>query len=120
MKYYLTFNAVFQIYGSSSTHTWDAFHLAHASFELYCVQNNQVLPTDSNDADSDMGPHLLGDCLKIHIDPPEMGEEEEDDDDDESSSGSLPSIQIHDDEVNLRFLICGEPSTVVSFFFFFC
>lgn len=104
--------AFFSVVQSSSTHTWDAFHLAHASFELYCVQNNQVLPTDSNDADSDMGPHLLGDCLKIHIDPPEMGEEEEDDDDDESSSGSLPSIQIHDDEVNLRFLICGEPSTV--------
>lgn len=94
---------------SSSTHTWDAFHLARASFELYCVQNNQVLPTDSNDADSDMGPHLLGECLKINVDPPEMDEE---DDDEESSSGSLPSIQIHDDEVNLRFLICGAPSTV--------
>jgi hypothetical protein len=62
-----------------------------------------------------MGPHLLGDCLKINVDPPEMGEEE-DEDDEESSSGNLPSIQIHDDEVNLRFLICGAPSTVVSFF----
>lgn len=73
-----------------------------------------------------MGPHLLGDCLKINVDPPEIGEEEEEDDDDEeSSSGSLPSIQIHDDEMNLRFLICGAPSTVVSFFgtllpFFWC
>jgi len=60
-----------------------------------------------------MGPHLLGEFLKINVDPPQMDEE---DDDEESSSGSLPSIQIHDDEVNLRFLICGAPSTVVSFF----
>jgi len=97
---------------SSSTHTWDAFHLARASFELYCVQNNQVLPSDSDDASSEMGPHLLGDCLKINVDPPEIDEE----DDDESSSGSLPAIKIHEDEVNLRFLICGAPSTVVSFF----
>ncbi|CAK8560520.1 unnamed protein product [Lathyrus sativus] len=105
--------AFFSVVQSSCTHTWDAFHLAHASFKLYCVQNNQVLLTDSNDADSDMGPHLLGDCLKIIVDPPEIGEEEEEDDDDEeSSSSSLPSIQIHDDEMNLRFLICGVPSTV--------
>ncbi|KAI5422264.1 variant 2, AT-rich interactive domain-containing protein 4 [Lathyrus oleraceus] len=99
--------AFFSVVQSSCTHTWDAFHLAHASFKLYCVQNNQVL------TDSDMGPHLLGDCLKINVDSPEIGEEEdEDDDDEESSSGSLPSIQIHDDEMNLRFLICGAPSTV--------
>lgn len=103
-----------QIYCSSSTHTWDAFHLARASFELYCVKNNQVLPTDNNDAISDMGPHLLGDCLIINVDPPEMGED--DDDDEESSSGSLPAIKIHDDEVNLRFLICGAPTIVVGFF----
>ncbi|KAG5021631.1 hypothetical protein JHK85_017973 [Glycine max] len=93
---------------SSSTHTWDAFHLARASFELYCVQNNQVLPSDSDDANSEMGPHLLGDRLKINVDPPEIDEE----DDDESSPGSLPAIKIHEDEVNLRFLICGAPSTV--------
>jgi len=97
---------------SSSTHTWDAFHLARASFELYCVQNNQLLSTDSHGALSEMGPHLLGECLKINVDPPEIDEE----DDDENSSGTLPAIKIHEDEVNLRFLICGAPSTVVSFF----
>ncbi|XP_057743524.1 AT-rich interactive domain-containing protein 4-like [Arachis stenosperma] len=102
--------AFLSVVQSSSTHTWDAFHLARASFEFYCVQNNHVLPTDSNDADSEMGPHLMGDCLKINIDPPEVAEE--DDDDDENSSGDLPAIKIHDDEVNLRFLICGAPSGV--------
>ncbi|KAK7381917.1 hypothetical protein VNO80_00476 [Phaseolus coccineus] len=100
--------AFLSVVQSSSTHTWDAFHLARASFELYCVQNNQVLSTDSHDAISEMGPHLLGDCLKINVDPPEIDEE----DDDESSSGTLPAIKIHEDEVNLRFLVCGAPSTV--------
>ncbi|KAF7843675.1 AT-rich interactive domain-containing protein 4-like [Senna tora] len=98
--------AFLSVVQSSSTHTWDAFHLARASFELYCAQNNQILPSESHDASS-KGPHLIGNCLKINIDPPEVFE-----DDEESSSGSLPSIKIHDDEVNLRFLICGAPSTV--------
>ncbi|MED6187535.1 AT-rich interactive domain-containing protein 4 [Stylosanthes scabra] len=102
--------AFLSVVQSSSTHTWDAFHLARASFEFYCVQNNHVLPTDSSDADSEMGPHLLGECLKINIDPPEVAEEDEEDD--ENSSGDLPAIKIHDDEVNLRFLICGAPSAV--------
>ena len=73
---------------SSSTHTWDAFHLARASFELYCVQNNQVLPSDSDDANSEMGPHLLGDRLKINVDPPEIDEE----DDDERGTCKVESI----------------------------
>ncbi|KAK7294523.1 hypothetical protein RJT34_17412 [Clitoria ternatea] len=93
---------------SSPTHTWDAFHLARASFELYCIQNSQVLPNDCNEAHSETGPHLLGDCLKINVDPPEMGEEN----DEENFSVDLPAIKIHDDEVNLKFLICGSPSTV--------
>ncbi|KAK4269017.1 hypothetical protein QN277_022226 [Acacia crassicarpa] len=90
---------------SSSTHTWDAFHLARASFEFYCVQNNQVLLGEKHDSSDNIGPHLLGDCLQINIDPPEVCEDDE-------SSGSLPAIKIHDDEVNLRFLICGSPSIV--------
>lgn len=60
-----------------------------------------------------MGPHLLGDCLKINVEPPEVDEEG---DEEESSTDSLPAIKIHEDEMNLRFLICGAPSIVVSFF----
>ncbi|KAK7275508.1 hypothetical protein RIF29_16627 [Crotalaria pallida] len=100
--------AFLSVVQSSSTHTWDAFHLAHASFELYCVQNNRVLPAGSHDVNCEMGPHLLGNYLQIHVDPPEMGE----DDDEENSEGSLPDIKIHDDDMNLRFLVCGAPSTV--------
>ncbi|KAE9595868.1 putative chromatin regulator PHD family [Lupinus albus] len=100
--------AFLSVVQSSSTNTWDAFHLALASFEIYCGQNNRVLPDDSHYTDCEMGPHLLGNCLRINVDPPEMGEE----DNEEKSSGSLPDITIHDDEVNSRFLICGAPSTV--------
>ncbi|KAI4329032.1 hypothetical protein L6164_021339 [Bauhinia variegata] len=92
---------------SSSTHTWDAFHLARASFKLYCVQNNHVLPAESCDASNEMGPHLLGNCLKVNIDPPDIFE-----DDEESSSECLPAIKIYDDEVSLKLLVCGAPSTM--------
>ncbi|KAM5580887.1 hypothetical protein ABKV19_010213 [Rosa sericea] len=36
-------HALLSVVQSSSTHTWDAFQLAHASFRLYCVQNNHVV-----------------------------------------------------------------------------
>ncbi|MCD9645402.1 hypothetical protein HAX54_034280 [Datura stramonium] len=49
---------------SSTCHVWDAFQLAHASFRLYCVQNNLVLPEMSQKAGGDLGPHLLGDPPK--------------------------------------------------------
>ena len=95
---------------SSSTHTWDAFQLARASFRLYCVRNSQVLPANSHKVNDELGPCLLGDRLKINVDPPELDAEE----DDESSLGTLPAIRIHDDDVSLRFLVCGVPSSLVS------
>uniref|UniRef100_A0A2N9FUV4 ARID domain-containing protein n=1 Tax=Fagus sylvatica TaxID=28930 RepID=A0A2N9FUV4_FAGSY len=64
-------HALFSVVQSSSTHTWDAFQLAHASFRLYCAEE-----------------------------------------DDESSLGTLPAIKIHDDDVSLRFLVCGVPSSL--------
>lgn len=95
---------------SSSTHTWDAFQLAYASFRLYCVRNNHVLPTKSHKLSGDLGPCLLGEPLKINVDPPEVEMEEDDD----GSLGTLPAIKIHDDDVSLRFLVCGVPCTMVS------
>ncbi|KAI4355366.1 hypothetical protein L6164_004147 [Bauhinia variegata] len=94
--------AFLSVVQSSSTHTWDAFHLARASFQLYCVRNNHALPAESHDASNEMGPHLLGNCLKVNVEPPEICA-----DDEESSLDSLPAIKIHDDEVSLRFLVCG-------------
>ncbi|KAK4395027.1 AT-rich interactive domain-containing protein 4 [Sesamum angolense] len=55
------------------------------------------------------GPNLLGESPKINIDIPEM---EDPGDDEESSSGSLPAIKIYDDDVNMRFLVCGETSSL--------
>ncbi|KAJ7951440.1 AT-rich interactive domain-containing protein 4-like [Quillaja saponaria] len=93
---------------SSATHAWDAFQLAHASFRLYCVENNHVCPANSHGFSSETGPHLLGNCLKVNVDPPEIDAGV----DEESSSDTLPAIKIHDDDVSLRFLVCGAPSTL--------
>ncbi|CAK9171162.1 unnamed protein product, partial [Ilex paraguariensis] len=87
----------------SSCHTWDAFQLAHASFRLYCDQNNLVLPSNTQKVNGKVGPCLLGDLPKVHVTPPEISAE----DDEESCSGALPAIKIYDDDVNMRFLVCG-------------
>lgn len=97
--------ALFSVVQSSCSHTWDAFQLAHASFRLYCVRNNHVSPDNSQKAGGKLGPRLLGDAPKINIAPPEreMDEEEED------PSEPLPAIKIYDEDVDMRFLVCGVP-----------
>ena len=95
---------------SSSSHTWDAFQLAHASFRLFCVRNNLVLPASSQKSNDKLGPHLLGEPPKINVTPPEIVTGE----DDESSPDGLPAINIYDDEVSMKFLVCGVPCTLVS------
>lgn len=94
---------------SSCSHTWDAFQLAHASFRLYCVRNNYVLPSNSQKDIGKLGPCLLGDPPKIDVVLPEADPEEE-----EGSSETLPAIKIYDEDVNMRFLVCGVPCTLVS------
>ncbi|CAK9144671.1 unnamed protein product [Ilex paraguariensis] len=96
-------HALFSVVQSSSCHTWDAFQLAHASFRLYCDQNNLVLPSNTQKVNGKVGPCLLGDLPKVHVTPPEISAE----DDEESCSGALPAIKIYDDDVNMRFLVCG-------------
>ncbi|XP_010274970.1 PREDICTED: uncharacterized protein LOC104610173 isoform X3 [Nelumbo nucifera] len=104
--------ALLSVVQSSCSHTWDAFQLAHASFRLYCVRNNHVLPTNSHKVSSKVGPRLLGEPPKINIAPPEKEAEEEDE---EGSSGSLLAIKVYGDDVNIRFLVCGVPCTLDAF-----
>lgn len=60
--------------------------------------------------DSDnVGPHLLGDLPNIDVPPLEAGPE----DDEESNSDALPAIKIYDDDVIMRFLVCGLPCLLV-------
>nr|AWT58109.1 AT-rich interactive domain protein [Aeluropus littoralis] len=84
----------------SLSHTWDSFQLAHASFRLYCVRNNHVQSVK-------LGPRLLGDAPKINICPPENEMAEE-----EGSSEVFPSVKIYDEEINMKFLLCGVPCTL--------
>ncbi|XP_057505146.1 AT-rich interactive domain-containing protein 4-like [Actinidia eriantha] len=101
-------HALFSVVQSSSSHTWDAFQLAHASFRLFCVRNNLVLPANSQKSNDKLGPHLLGEPPKINVTPPEIVTGE----DDESSPDGLPAINIYDDEVSMKFLVCGVPCTL--------
>lgn len=86
------------------------FHVAEASFRLYCTSDNAVLPSNSNrKMNYEMGPCLLGEPPKIDVVSPEADELEE-----ENSLESLPSIKIYDEDVTVRFLLCGPPCTVVG------
>lgn len=95
---------------SSPCHTWDAFQLSYASFRLYCVRNDLVLPDKSHKVSGKLGPDLIGEAPKIDVPPPEATP---DDEEEESASGALPAIKIYDDDVKMRFLVCGEAHTLV-------
>ncbi|KAK9213063.1 hypothetical protein WN943_002449 [Citrus x changshan-huyou] len=99
--------ALLSVVQSSCSHTWDAFQLAHASFRLYCVRNNIVMASNSQKGSSKLGPHLLGDPPKIDIALSEMDVQGE-----ENSPENLPAIKIYDDDVTMRFLVCGVPCTL--------
>lgn len=97
---------------SSSAHTWDAFQLAYASFRMYCSGNCLVFPESSHkEVSEDLGPHLLGERLKINVEPLALEKEV---DDDEESSLEIPSVSVLDNDVEMRFLVCGEPGSLVS------
>ncbi|XP_010503035.1 PREDICTED: AT-rich interactive domain-containing protein 4-like [Camelina sativa] len=101
-------HALFSVIQSSCSDTWDVFHVAEASFRLYCTSDNTVLPSNSNrKMNYEMGPCLLGDPPKIDVVSPEADELE-----DENSLESLPSIKIYDEDVTVRFLLCGPPCTL--------
>ncbi|XP_011039906.1 PREDICTED: AT-rich interactive domain-containing protein 4 isoform X2 [Populus euphratica] len=94
--------ALLSVVQSSCSHTCDAFQLAYASFKLYCGWNNNTLASNGQKVGGKPGPQLLGDPPKFDITLPEA-----DDQGEESSSGALPAIKIYDDDVTMRFLICG-------------
>lgn len=55
-------------------------------------------------------PYLLGDAPKINAIIPESLLEDGED----LSSDTLPVTKIYDDDVDVRFLVCGSPCTLVS------
>ncbi|CAO2211118.1 unnamed protein product [Urochloa humidicola] len=92
--------ALTSVIQSSCSHTWDAFQLAHASFRLYCVRNKYVQSVK-------LGPRLLGDAPKINTIPGENEADEE-----EGCSEAFLAIKIYDEDVNMKFLVCGVPCTL--------
>ncbi|XVE70779.1 hypothetical protein DITRI_Ditri10aG0098200 [Diplodiscus trichospermus] len=102
--------ALLSVIQSSCSHTWDAFQLAHASFRLYCLQNNNIVCSNSQKQSVKPGPHLLGEPPKIDVSQPEVDMQEE-----EGSPESPPAIKIYDDDVTMRFLVCGTPCILDAF-----
>ncbi|KAG5538031.1 hypothetical protein RHGRI_025202 [Rhododendron griersonianum] len=103
-------HALFSVVQSSSSHTWDAFQLAHASFRLYCIRNNLVLPANSQKSNDNLGPHLLGEPPKINVTPPELAAG-----DDEEGSPDAAAVNIYDDDVSMKFLVCGVACSLDAF-----
>ncbi|GAB4841934.1 AT-rich interactive domain-containing protein 4 [Ancistrocladus abbreviatus] len=101
-------HALLLVIQSSLCHTWDAFHLAHASFNVFCIQNNVALPTNSQKTGGKLGPCLLGDPPSIDVPLPEMDAENDED----SAVNDLSALKIHDDDVSVRFLVCGVPCSL--------
>lgn len=95
-------HALFSVVQSSPCHTWDAFQLAHASFRLYCIRNNLALPRDGQMSGGKLGPSLLGEPPTVDVALPEVDGDEED-----GSGNNLSAVKIHDDDVNVKLLICG-------------
>ncbi|XP_020583265.1 AT-rich interactive domain-containing protein 4-like isoform X2 [Phalaenopsis equestris] len=85
-------------------HAWDAFQFAHASFRLYCSKTKSILPSSCLQIERKFCPCFIGDAPKIHVNPHEKSTY-----DGESSASSLPNIKIHDEYVNVKFLVCGMP-----------
>ncbi|KAK6911804.1 ARID DNA-binding domain [Dillenia turbinata] len=100
-------HALLSVVQSSPSHAWDAFQLAYASYRLYCVRKNLSFP-NNHESGSKLGPFLIGEPPKIVVPPLEIEAGE----DEESSGDALPAIKIYDDDVSLRFLVCGVPSTL--------
>ncbi|KAK4741470.1 hypothetical protein SAY87_025058 [Trapa incisa] len=88
---------------SSTAHIWDAFQLASASYRLYCLHKLNVSSNDDN-----IGVHILGNPPEIEVFTPELEVGE----DKQGSLNTLSTIKIHDDEVNLNFLVCGISCTL--------
>jgi len=93
-------HALMSVIQSSCSHTWDAFQLAHVSFRLYCVRNNYVQSVK-------LGPRLLGDAPKTNVIPAgnEVNKEE-------GCSEGLQATRIYEEDVNMKFLVCGVPCTL--------
>lgn len=100
-------HALLAVLKSSRAHVWDAFQLAHASTSFYCLQKRSVSFDDKTIANSDLGLDLLGIPPKIDVSYPVEDIAEEKDD-----VSSLPAVKIHDEDVSLRFLICGVRSSM--------
>ena len=68
-----------------------------------------MLPRDGQKSGGKLGPSLLGEPPTIDVALPEVDGDEED-----GSGNNLSAVKIHDDDVNVKLLICGVACSLVS------
>lgn len=97
---------------SFATEAKDAFQIANASFQIHCGQT-KTTSVNGHEKASNVVPMLLA--------PPESkaSDEGSSDEEDAAEEGkeAVPSdsapVQIYDDDVNIRLLVCSEASRPV-------
>ncbi|KAJ7524785.1 hypothetical protein O6H91_17G021500 [Diphasiastrum complanatum] len=85
---------------------WEAFQLAKASFQMHCSQLRFGGGTNGQQHFNPVQPVILGNRQELS-DPPKMDSTSEEG----SPSTGYPIIQIFNDEVELRLLVCAEACT---------
>ncbi|KAG6554644.1 hypothetical protein Mapa_003662 [Marchantia paleacea] len=89
---------------SSAAGGYDAYHLAKACFQVFCCQSK----LDGQQVVKNGWPQLLGDAPpKVELPPPEVSS---DGGGSKASEAAMSAIQIFDDEIEVRLLICTEIS----------
>lgn len=95
---------------SFATEAKDAFQIANASFQIHCGQN-KTTSLNGHEKASNVVPMWLG----------PSDERSPDDDDAREGKDAVPSdsapVQLYDDEINIRLLVCSEASRPTSAWF---
>ncbi|XP_024396265.1 AT-rich interactive domain-containing protein 4 isoform X1 [Physcomitrium patens] len=93
---------------SSATEAKDAFQIANASFQIHCGQT-KTASVNGHEKASNVLPVLLAPA-----DPKASDEDSSTSADEEDEKQTIPAdsapVQIYDDDINIRLLVCSEAS----------
>lgn len=96
---------------SSATEAKDAFQIANASFQIHCGQT-KTASVNGHEKASNVFPVLLAPA-----DPKASDEDSSTSADEEDEKQTIPAdsapVQIYDDDINIRLLVCSEASRPV-------
>lgn len=100
---------------SSATEAKDAFQIANASFQIHCGQT-KTASVNGHEKTSNVVPVLLAPPESKSSDRGSSDSEGEEDGKEAAPSDSAP-VQVYDDDINIRLLVCSEASRPTSAWF---